>query len=181
MQGTIPEPWLSFLRDVDRALGRPVEVHCLGGFVLMVLWGLPRPTGDADFVEIKPAEAAADLLSIGGDGSELASQYHLRFHQVTIAEYPEGYASRLINMTPKGLERLHLRAFEAHDLALAKLGRNSPRDREDVAFLASKGVLDRQLLQERFDAELRPYVLNEARQSSSLSLWLDEFLGAPEP
>ncbi len=42
MRGAIAEPWLSFLREVDAALTQPVEVHCLGGFVLSMLWGLPR-------------------------------------------------------------------------------------------------------------------------------------------
>ena len=46
-------------------------------------------------------------------------------------------------------------AFEVHDLVLAKLGRNMPRDREDVAFLIDKGALDRDLLIQRFHAELR--------------------------
>jgi uncharacterized nucleotidyltransferase DUF6036 len=178
MQVAIPEPWLSFLGDIDRALRQPVEVHCFGGFVLAVLWALPRPTGDADFIEIQPSEAANEFLGVAGEGSELAGRYHLHFHRVTIVEYPEGYASRLIDIYQGRLGRLHLRAFEVHDLVLAKLGRNSPRDREDVAFLASKGVLDRRLLQERFDTELRPYALNEARLALSLSLWLDEFLGA---
>ena len=68
-----PEPWLSFLRDVDCALERPVEVHCLGGFVLTILWDLPRPTGDVDFIEIedvghllpfeKPDQLASTILS----------------------------------------------------------------------------------------------------------------------
>lgn len=173
----IPEPWLSFAHDVDRLLRRPVEVHCLGGFALMVLCALPRPTGDVDFIDARPVGAAVDLLGIAGEGSELAGRYHLRFHQVTVAEFPERYALRLIDITPAGIDRLHLRAFEVHDLALAKLGRNSPRDREDVAFLVRKGMLDRRLFQERFDAELRPHVLNEARHSSTLSLWLEEFFG----
>ena len=64
MPAKIPEPWLSFLHDVDRALARSVAVHCLGGFVLTVLWELPRPTGDVDFIEIEPAEAASELLRI---------------------------------------------------------------------------------------------------------------------
>ena len=67
MQLMIPEPWLSFLRDVDSALSRPVEVHCLGGFVLSVLWGLPRPTGDVDFIEIKPSGAVSELREIAGE------------------------------------------------------------------------------------------------------------------
>ncbi len=173
----IPEPWLSFIHDVDQALGQPVTVHCLGGFVLCVLWGLPRPTGDVDFIEIEPSEAGEELLRVAGAGSALARRYHLQFHRVTIADHPEDYISRLADITPKRLKRLRLRALEVHDLVLAKLGRNSPRDRADVEFLSRKGALDRQLLQERFDIELRPYVLNEKQELLTLELWLDELFG----
>jgi hypothetical protein len=160
---------------VDQALGQSVEVHCLGGFVLSVLWGLPRPTGDVDFIEIEPSDAGDELLGIAGEGSELARRHKLQFHRVTIAEHPEGYVSRLVDITPKMLCRLHLRAFEVHDLVLAKLARNSPRDRADVEFLARKGALESQSLEDRFAKELRPYLLNEDRETATLKLWLNEF------
>jgi hypothetical protein len=67
-------------------------------------------------------------------------------------------------------------ALEVHDLVLAKLGRNSPRDRSDVEFLAKKRALDAGVLKERFETELRPYVLNESRTKATLDLWIDEFL-----
>ena len=175
MPPRIPPPWLGFLRDVDRALGCSIEVHCLGGFVLGVLYDLPRPTGDVDFVEVAPSEAAEELLRVAGDGSEIAEKYNLRFHRVTIAEYPETYAARLVELTPRGFKHLRLRAFEVHDLVLAKLGRNSARDRADVEFLARKGVIDRRVLEKRFESELRPYVLTEERHVAALRLWLDEF------
>jgi hypothetical protein len=175
MPAKITDPWLSFLREVDRALERSVVAHCLGGFVLAALWELPRPTGDVDFIEVEPPDAANDLLDIAGDGSKLASRYKLHFHRVTVAEFPEDYASRLTDITPKGFGRLRLMALEIHDLVLAKLGRNSPRDRSDVEFLVRKGALDRRVLKERFEAELRPYVLDEARGRMILDLWLDEF------
>jgi len=54
------------------------------------------------------------------------------------------------------LKQLHLLAFEIHDLVLAKLVRNISRDREDVAALVQKGVLDRKVLEERFETELLP-------------------------
>jgi hypothetical protein len=177
MPERIQEPWLSFLRDVDQALRQGVEVHCLGGFVLSVLWGLPRPTGDVDFIEVRPSKAGKELVQIAGEGSALAGKHHLRFHRVTIAEYPEDYEKRLVDITPKRLHRLRLKAFEVHDIVLAKLSRNSPRDRADVEFLAKKGVLDRRLLMKRFEAELRPYLLNESREALTLQLWLDEFFG----
>jgi hypothetical protein len=175
MQAKIVEPWISFLREVDRALNRPVAAHCLGGFVLAVLWELPRPTGDVDFIEVEPLGAASELLAIAGQGSELAQRFKLHFHQVTVAEFPEGYASRLVDITPGDFGQLRLKALDVHDLVLAKLGRNSPRDRSDVQFLARKGVLDRRVLEERFADELRPHILNEARETTTLNLWCDEF------
>ena len=175
MPTKIQEPWLSFLRDVDQALGQSLEVHCLGGFVLSVLWGLPRPTGDIDFIEVRPDTGGDELIEIAGEDTRLEQKHHLHFHRVTIAEYPEGYESRLIDITPKGSHRLHLKALEVHDVVLAKLSRNSPRDRSDVEFLAEKGALDRQRILDRFEAELRPFLLNEARARLSLQLWLEEF------
>jgi len=175
MSAKILEPWLSFLREVDRALGRTVSVHCVGGFVLGVLWNLPRPTGDIDFIEVAPSNAVSELLGVAGEGTDLAKRYNLYFHQVTVAEFPEDYASRLVDITPKGLTNLRLLALDVHDLALAKLGRNSPRDRSDVRFLVDKGLINRQVLEERFESELRPYVLNESRDRLTLDLWLEEF------
>jgi len=72
MPGKITDPWLGFLQDVDRTLNQPVEVHCLGGFVLAVQWELPRPTGDVDFIEIEPSNARGEFLRIAGEGSEIA-------------------------------------------------------------------------------------------------------------
>ena len=180
MPNRIQEPWFSFLRDVDRALGEPVEVHCLGGFVLAVLWGLPRPTGDVDFIEVRPDTAGEDLLRIAGEGTALAQEHQVHFHRVTIAEYPEDYERRLIDITPRGLHKLTLKALEIHDVILAKLSRNSARDRADLEFVVKTGALDRRLLKERFEAELRPYLLNEARETLTLELWLEEFLGSDE-
>jgi hypothetical protein len=175
MPGRIQEPWLGFLHDVDQAMSQDVEIHCLGGFVLHVLWELPRPTGDVDFIEITPSDAARELLSVAGEASNLARRHNLQFHQVTVAEYPEGYASRLVDISPEGFQHLCLKALEVHDLVLAKLSRNSPRDRADVEFLIRKGALSRQVLEERFATELRPYLLNEERETLSMRLWIEEF------
>ena len=57
-------------------------------------------------------------------------------------------------------------------VALTKLDRNSPRDRDDVKFLAEGGLLRRTILLERYENELKPYVLNEKRTTLHLELWL---------
>lgn len=175
MPNPIREPWLSFLQDVDRGLSGPLEVHCLGGFVLASLWNLPRPTGDVDFIEVRPDSAGEELLKIAGEGTPLAKKHSLHFQRVTIAEYPEGYEERLIDITPADFRRLVLKALEVHDVVLAKLSRNSPRDRADVEFLVKRGALNQRVLSERFETELRPHVRNEARERLTLELWLGEF------
>ena len=53
-------------------------------------------------------------------------------------------------------EKLRLLAFERHDLALAKLARNTDRDREDVVALARGPGLDPEVLRSRYRDELRP-------------------------
>lgn len=180
MPDRIPEPWIGFLRDLDQALKETVEVHCLGGFVLSVLCGLPRPTGDVDFIQVRPLIAGEALLGLAGEGTALAKKHDLHVQHVTVAEYPEGYEERLIDITPAGFRCLKLKALEIHDVVLAKLSRNSPRDRADVEYLARKGALDRRRLEDRFEAELRPYLLNEKREMLTLELWLAEFFGAEE-
>jgi hypothetical protein len=45
---SIPEPWHSFLADIDAALTEDVELHSLGGFVATILYDLVRPTADVD-------------------------------------------------------------------------------------------------------------------------------------
>jgi hypothetical protein len=46
----LPSSWREFLGQLDEALSEPVELHCIGGFVISLLYGLPRPTGDVDYI-----------------------------------------------------------------------------------------------------------------------------------
>ena len=54
---SIPEPWLSFLRELDAAVDEEVRLDCMGGFVVTLMYGFSRPTGDVDILEITPATA----------------------------------------------------------------------------------------------------------------------------
>jgi len=44
-----PTPWAEFLEELDALHLEPAQLHCIGGFVLSVFYGLPRPTGDIDY------------------------------------------------------------------------------------------------------------------------------------
>jgi hypothetical protein len=100
----------------------------------------------------------------------------LHFQRVSVADYPENYTSRLIDITPKDFRKLRLRVFEVHDIVLSKVARNSPKDRDDVKFLATRGRLNRDLLKERFENELRPHLQIKERGVLTMQLWLEEFL-----
>src|SRR5271165_12456 len=169
----LPVRWNAFLSEVDGLLRTSVEPHCLGGFVLAALYGLPRPTGDVDYIAAIPSNTITDLDSIAGQGSALARKYGLYFQHVTVADVPEGYADRLAELFPGQFARLRLLALEAHDLVLAKLVRNSPVDLEDARFLAKTGKLDKTVLSQRYEQELRPYLANERRHDLTLRLSLE--------
>jgi hypothetical protein len=79
----------------------------------------------------------------------------------------------LTALFPGAYKNLRLFALEVHDLALAKLGRNSPRDREDIRFLAKKAPLEINILKERYAKELRPYLANQAREDLTMNLWIE--------
>jgi hypothetical protein len=170
----LPPPWDAFLGEVDAELSQAVEIHCLGGFVLHVLFNLPRPTADIDFVSAAPTSAANELLRIAGPGTPLAKKHRLYLQLVTVSDFPDDYEARLIDIAPRTLSNLRLRALSPEDLLLAKLTRNSPKDVHDVRFLAEKGAIDPTVLKERYQEHLRPYLANVERHDLTLDLWLEE-------
>lgn len=56
----LPEPWGSFLLDLDKQLARPTELPCFGGFVVAQCCGLMRPTADIGILDSK----GTDLTTI---------------------------------------------------------------------------------------------------------------------
>jgi hypothetical protein len=173
-----PEPWYSFFAEIDRTFDHPVVLHCIGGFAIAMLFGLPRPTVDVDCVSVIPMEETAPLQSLAGEGSALHKKYGVYLQHVRIVTVPENYHDRLILMFPAAFRRLLLLGLEAHDLALSKLERNSARDREDIKFLARAAPLDLSVLESRYHSELRPYLANAERHDLTLRLWIEMVSGA---
>lgn len=175
----LPSPWGKFLAELDAQLSNTVEVHCAGGFVLIVLYGREIPTGDLDYIEAIPVGSADTLQALAGPDTSIAKKYGLHLQFVPfggIADVPENYASRLVDLFPGRFSKLRLRALDPHDLALSKLTRNAARDERDFAFLVEKGVLDATLLRRRYQEELRPNLANEERHDLTLRLWIEAYL-----
>ena len=167
------EPWRSFLRDIDAQLPGRTEIHCLGGFVVAEYYASARPTSDVDIIRVRGASDLADVQRIGGKGSALAKKHRVYIDVVTVADVPDRYEERLIDVYAREFRNLRVRVFEKHDLALAKLGRNQDYDREDVRRLAEGPGLEIAILEQRYRDELRWQLSNPERQDLTLELWIE--------
>jgi hypothetical protein len=64
-----PEPWLSFLNALDVGIDEPVDLHCMGGFVVVQAFGLGRATADIDVLSVSGAERRGHYGSARRDQS----------------------------------------------------------------------------------------------------------------
>ncbi len=168
---TIPEPWLSFLREIDAFVGEETHIHCLGGFVVTLVYGSTRETSDLDSLTL--VRHPAGLYEYAGIGSALFKKYGVYLDPVGIATLPENYEERLGQIFTGTFEHLRLFALDPYDLALSKIERNGDIDRQDVQHLARVVPFDLEILKQRYTDELRVYLGNQDREDLTLKLWLE--------
>ena len=167
----IPEPWRSFLVDIDSYVTEDHYFHCLGGFVVTHLYGSVRRTSDIDFLTLVGRNN--DLIEYAGIGSPLYKKFGLYLDPVGVANVPDSYEERLIEMYPSTFKNLRFFALDPYDIVLSKIERNIQRDREDVKYLATAIPLDLDTLENRYTDELRPYLGLPEREDMTLKLWID--------
>lgn len=170
---SIPEPWLSFLHELDSAVHEPVRLDCMGGFVVTMVYGFSRATGDLDILEIAPSAAGRSMLELGMQGGPLHKKYKIYLDRVGVAKVPDSYEERLTEIFPNVFEHLRLLALDPYDLALSKLERNIQRDRDDVKYIAKSIPLDLEVLKDRYKKELRWQLGNPEREDLTLRLWIE--------
>jgi hypothetical protein len=169
-----PEPWKSLLDEVDAAATVETALHCIGGFVLEIAYGLGRTTVDLDFLCVAPAAQAEFIERTAGRGSALARRHGVYLQHVTILSvYPESYEDRLVELFVGRYRRLRLLALEPHDLALTKVERNWDLDRSDLTLMAKAGLLDAGILKQRYDREMRPYLIDTKGRGATVKLWAE--------
>lgn len=173
MPNKIPEPWKSFLTEIDSVLEQETQFHCIGGFVIAMLYNLKRETSDLDFISCVPKASDENLYELAGEGSKLHKKFGVYLDPVKIVTISDNYETRLIEMFPGEFKFLKLFALDPYDLALSKLERNLQHDREDMLFLAQNVPLDLEVFRRRYDEELRVYLEDNIRHRSTFNLWLD--------
>ena len=170
---SILEPWKSFFTEIDNFLDEEVELHCLGGFVMTMLYSLDRPTADVDVLPLGSNAVTESLIGLAGEGSALHKKHSVYLQVVGVAPIPINYEDRLTEMFAKTFNHLCLLALDPYDLALSKIERNTQRDRDDVKHLARTVPLDLNVLKERYEKELRPDLGNVKREDLTLKLWIE--------
>ena len=167
---TLPEPWLSFLRDIDDLITEEPSLHCLGGFVVTVVYGAPRATSDLD--AISTVQKDPKLLEYAGEGSVLHKKHKIYLDPVGVAPLPENYEDRLTEIFPGTFKKLRLFALDPYDIALTKIERNIERDRDDVRHLARVLPFDLETLKQRYEDEMCVIGPPE-RAKQTLDLWIN--------
>jgi ABC-type histidine transport system ATPase subunit len=122
-----------------------------------------------------PGEEAELLEQVAGWDSEAARRYKLYLQRVGLADLPEDYDLRLSEILVGRFSKMRLLALDPYDLVLSKLTRNSPKDAEDVKFLAKSLALSAAVLEDRYRRELRPYLAKESWHDQTLRLWLEDY------
>ena len=97
----MPEPWISFLAELDSAVETEVRLDCMGGFVVTMVYGFSRPTADLDVLEIAPREASKPMLQLGMQGGPLHKKYKIYLDPVGVVHVPENYEDRLTEIFPE--------------------------------------------------------------------------------
>lgn len=133
-------------------------------------YGLERPTADIDFLSLSSSLEASELIKLAGRGSALHREHGVYLDFVVLSVEPEDYERRVTEMFPGRFERLRLMALDPYDLALTKLDRNSPKDREDFRHLARAVPLDMDILRARYAEAMAPYVWPEPDRKLRLTL-----------
>ncbi len=84
-----PEPWDSFLTELDAALFGIVRLDCIGGFVVTQLYGSNRTTADMDVIEIAPHEQAETFMHLALRSGPLARKHLVYVDRVGVAAVPD--------------------------------------------------------------------------------------------
>lgn len=166
-----PEPWHSFLNDIDLFVRDETHLHLIGGFVVTVVYGSTRQTRDLD--ALTAIRFDPKLLEFAGQGSLLHKKHKVYLDPVGVATPPEDYADRLTEVFAGQYTNLKLLALDPYDIALTKIERNTARDRDDVAHLARVVPFDLDILKARYHNELRIYLGNPHREDLTLTLWIE--------
>ena len=96
----LPEKWQNFLKEIDDSLEKETVLRCIGGFVIRAMYNFTRETSDLDYVDYIPGEDSEKLYTLAGIEGKLFAKYKMYLDDVTVAQTPDSYEDRLIEIYP---------------------------------------------------------------------------------
>jgi hypothetical protein len=112
----LPEPCLSFLKELDSIAGESTKIPCIGGFAVTQYYGSARTTVDLDVIDVAPIASRNRLTEAGGKGSPLARKHNVYLDFVGIAQVPYEDERRLVSIYEGVFENLHLQVMDPYDI-----------------------------------------------------------------
>jgi hypothetical protein len=181
MSHDLPSPWGQFLEELDALLDEPIELHCIGGFAVVVGYQLQRATNDLDYRTLVPYNRINDVQQMAGPGSDLARKHKVHMQHTGVESMPENYEGRLTELYAGHFKNIRLFIPNPYDLILSKISRNIERDRQDVAYLAKTLGLEAAILQARYEEELKPNLIGPVNQhDATLRFWVEAYFAKPQ-
>jgi hypothetical protein len=184
-----------FFRDLDRRwplpTAEPVTLRLLGSTALLLQTTYERGTKDSDILETAETTPAlqAALIALAGKGTELGKRHrmYLEFLGPAFPFLPEEPQWHPVGRFTSAFEHFRLEALDVVDVVVAKLVRFHKTDRDDIAAMADRELIDPDRLLERFRsavtrwsfdarAEELPKTVGRFRQ-----LWLNELFQLSHP
>jgi Nucleotidyltransferase of unknown function (DUF6036) len=142
---------LVFLKAIDRNLKEKVAIMIIGGAAAILKYDLPNSTSDIDvYIGLTPE------ITRAADAAQKETGYAVEVNQRArgVADFPENYDRRIIQLKTKWSTKLTIAVPEKYDLCLSKIARGDERDLAMVQEIHSRHPLSQKTLIERFEKEM---------------------------
>lgn len=152
-----------FFRDLDRSwplpAGAPVTLRLLGSTALILQTNFQRGTKDGDILETDQitVEIESALLGFAGKGTSIHRR-HRMYLEFLGAAFPFLPLEPLWHgVVPSGMDYRHFRleVLDVVDVVIAKLARFHKTDRDDIAAMAERDLIEPGRFADRFQSAVQ--------------------------
>lgn len=152
-----------FFRDLDGSwplpAGVPVTLRLLGSTALILQTNFQRGTKDGDILETDQITASMEsaLLAHAGKGTAFhrRNRMYLEFLGAAFPFLPVNPLWHRVLPSGPDYQNFHLEVLDVVDVVIAKLARFHKTDRDDIAAMAERDLIEPQQFAERFQSAVQ--------------------------